>query len=185
MRVRGNERVADLQADLARAAHAERPLFLHDFVECLTAQQLHHEVEPAVRGRAEIEHVDDVRVRHARQQLRLAQEALRGRFVVAEVVADHLDRDRALHRDLHALVDRAHRALRENADHAKSAIEHAPDHRVADQRARDQRAVVVGAAIAERRKRRAAHGAILRLAVEEVVARVVVVACRRVHGTCW
>ena len=81
--VRFGERGEHLPQDVDDAPERERPLLVRDAREVLAAQELHHEVELAVVGLAEVDDGDRVRVVEAARGARLGDEA-RGRVLVAE-----------------------------------------------------------------------------------------------------
>src|SRR5262249_33444308 len=70
---------------------------------------------------ADVVDLDDVRRAEAADRLRLALEALQQVVVGAELLADDLERDGPVERDLRRLVDRAHRAAAEDLGDAAAA----------------------------------------------------------------
>src|SRR5205085_5663102 len=97
-----------------RVRFGERPLLLDPLAEVRPLDELHDEVRVALRRRARLEARDDVRVREAREDLRLAPEAvdelLRVRRLLRE---EELHGDLAVEVRLPALEDDAHAAAPE------------------------------------------------------------------------
>ena len=101
--------------DLGRMERAARDAI----GEALALEQLHHEVRTAIGEVAEVEHVDDVRMTHARRRARLAQEPLRGRGVAARRPCERSTLSAYVPAE-HGVLDakhRAHAAFAEGLDH--------------------------------------------------------------------
>ena len=142
---------------------------------------LHDDVRPAVGQHREIEHVDDALVADQVDRLRLGEEPLDEIAAIAALARQHLDRDAAADRRMHALVDAAHAADAEQPRDAIRADRRAEQHVVADRR--EQRPVGRHMARAPAATRRTRH---TRTSLETNTARVRMPRARRtaVRPTC-
>ena len=82
--VRGTNGGARLQHDRNNASHIKRRLAREQIAQRATFQQLHHDVEIAVGGRAKVGDADGVRVMHSAGGARFAAETLLCRTVPDE-----------------------------------------------------------------------------------------------------
>ncbi|MCZ7679675.1 MAG: hypothetical protein M5U28_13310 [Sandaracinaceae bacterium] len=128
--VRGRERRQELHGD-GRGARRREAAALQHREERLALEQLHDQEGRLARRLHEVGHLHDVRVHEPAGRLGLAAEALEVELLAAQLVREHLDGHAAADVLLHRLVDRAHAALAEGADHAEASVE-----RTADQRGR-------------------------------------------------
>jgi hypothetical protein len=126
--VRLGERAEHLLPDLRGPRLVDRPPIPEHLREVLPRDVLHREVEPVVVGGgahlAEVEHADRVRVREARDDPRLGEEALHRALLAREVAAQDLERERLPHPDVLRLVDGAHPALADQREEAISVGDH-------------------------------------------------------------
>ena len=125
-RVRGRQRPADLDGDLAGALGRQPPLVRQHVGQIDPVEVLHHEVGAAVLGRAEVGDVDDVRVADARGGARLAPEPLDQILLRRVGRVQDLDRDALADLDVLAGVDGPHAAFADLADHAVAVVDHPP-----------------------------------------------------------
>ena len=111
LRVRLAGGVAELQRDVERARQRQRAAGRREgALERQAVEVLHHDVHRAVGELPDEEDVDDVRVRQARRDLRLAVEARDERLVGGELAVEDLHRDVAVDAPLEGAVDAPHRA---------------------------------------------------------------------------
>src|SRR5207253_147196 len=89
--------------------------------EALALDVLHHEVRLAVLGRPGVEDADDVRVREARGELHLPQEAPARGLVGGETGVEGLQRDRPAELDVLGELDGRHPAASERSLYAVPA----------------------------------------------------------------
>ena len=107
--VRLVERAEDLPADVADALERQREVLLDGAVQIAPVEQLHgDEEQPLVV--AEVDDLQDVRMRQHRGALGLAIEALGQRRVAGHGVVQHLERDLLAEIGLLGEVDAAHGA---------------------------------------------------------------------------
>jgi len=114
--VRVREAREHLDDDGHLALERERRRLAHRLLEILTLQQLHRDEGRAVRVVAEVEDGHHVRVRHLRDGLRLALEALLQLGVVGDLRDHDLEGHVAVEHGVAGQVDLAHGALAEGAD---------------------------------------------------------------------
>ena len=112
-RVEVREAVERLCRDVEEDAHREEPPRLEDVGEARPVDELQdHVVRPGAR-RAEVVEDDDVPVREAARDLRLAEEPLPRVRVVPGGRPEHLDDARLVQEEVPDAVDRAHPPLAE------------------------------------------------------------------------
>ena len=125
--VRGGQRAADLDRDLAGPVRVEAALVRQHVGEIDPVEVLHDEVGAAVVGRAEVHHVDDVGMADARGGARLAPEPLDQLLLRRVVRVQDLDRDDLADLDVLGGVHGPHAALADLAQHAVAVVDHAAD----------------------------------------------------------
>jgi hypothetical protein len=94
-------------------------------MKILAFQELHHQVRPAVGGLIEVDHLDDVRVAKAGNDLGLAGKSLHGLAVPGGLPSQELEGVSPLHPRVANFIDVPHRALSDPADDAVGS-EHRP-----------------------------------------------------------
>ncbi len=125
--VRVVQRLADLGHDSAGPRRIQRTLLVDDVGQVSSLEQFHDEVELVALGPSEVEHRDDVRVRHPAGGLRLLHEPLDDDLVVGVAGTQELDRDFAVHRVLQRAVHAAHAALAEDGRQRVLAVDDTSD----------------------------------------------------------
>ena len=107
--VRESERASDLEPELERASHRQRPATLDQLLEVLALDHLEDdELLPVLF--APVDDRDDVRVRELGDRASLAPEALDVLLVVAVLVVQNLQRDVAFEQRVECAVDARHPA---------------------------------------------------------------------------
>ena len=99
-----------LHEDVDDARVGQRPLFAEDREEIPTVEELHREVDEAVRLDAEVDHAHRVGVIEAARGLGLAVEPLLEHRVLRDVRPHDLERDRRVEDHMPRPEDLAHRA---------------------------------------------------------------------------
>ena len=113
-RVRRCERARRLRAERRRLERRQRAAAGDELGERLAVDVLHRDVRDAV-GLADVEDLDDVRMRQPRGDPPLAQEARAQVLVAREILGEALERDVAAELDVAREVDDRHRAVTERA----------------------------------------------------------------------
>ena len=124
------EAAQDMARDVERALPRQPLLAIDEIAERLTLEHLHHQVERAVVGLAEVVDADAVGVADLAADERLALEPLARLGAAAQPRVQHLDRDGLADPDVLAAVDRAHPARADLGVDPVAALQHAPDQRV-------------------------------------------------------
>ncbi len=103
------ERFGQLPQNPRRPRRLDPPLTLHQIAKTLARHEFHHEVEQTVRLSGRV-HGDDVRMPQPRHRASLLEEACSERLRGAQLRRDHLDRDRAVQRQVATQKDASHAA---------------------------------------------------------------------------
>ncbi len=120
-RVRGDQRVADLQQDRDHAVGQELAL-VRERAERAAFEPLHHDVEPAIGELAGLEDIDDVRVTDAVDHARFGENPL-GRDIRHQRAMHHLQRGALADLLVRHAVHRAHATAAElSVDHPRSGL---------------------------------------------------------------
>ena len=115
-RVRGGERLGDIDRDLEAALRPERALLAQDRLDA-GAEQVLHDDEARVGVEAGVVDRDDARVRQGGGGARLALEALHADGVaVGELGGEHLHGDGALEHEVGGAIDGAHTAAADDRE---------------------------------------------------------------------
>jgi hypothetical protein len=126
-RVRGADGGERLAHDRGDPRGRQRVLGLEQIGQRATLEQLHRDVEQAVWFLAEVEHARRVRVVEARRGARFGVEAEHELRIVAELGAQHFQRDDLVERDLPRAEDDAHRAVTDDRSHGVLSSDHSAD----------------------------------------------------------
>ncbi len=100
---------ADLEPELQRAAHGQRPAALDELLEVLALDDLEDDELLPILVTA-VDDGDDVRVRELGDRASLSPEALDVLLVLAVLVVEHLQRDVAFEQRVECAVDARHPA---------------------------------------------------------------------------
>ena len=119
--VRHRDRRQHLRHEVDDARVAERPLVGDDVVKRPPLDVFHRQVEQRFVDVPEVEHAHRVRMVQARRRARLALEPLHEIAIAGDVLAQHLERDHAVERELARAVDRAGAARRDQRLHDELA----------------------------------------------------------------
>ena len=125
------QRVADLGQHVDRALDIEAALPRQRVIERLALEQLHRQVQPIVRGAAEVVDLDDVLVVELGDRGRLAPEPLDREVVARQLVVEDLDRDLAPERDVLGAIDGPGSALPDDVEDLEAVAEELADQRIA------------------------------------------------------
>ena len=127
--VRAREPLADLDREVERTPHRQRPLPGDELLQVLAVDVLEHDVLPAA-VLAAVDHRDDVRVRELRHRPRLAAEALDRLRVCAVVLVQELQRHVPLEQRVAGPVDGRHSARPRELLQLVPTRNRLPDHRL-------------------------------------------------------
>ena len=114
--VRGGERVDDLPRARHCLVEGQGAEVSQAIAQALALEQLHHEIDDAVVGVAEVGDVDDVGVADLVDGLGLLEEARHQARIGAQVRAQHLDGHPLADHRMLGEVDGTHATFAENAD---------------------------------------------------------------------
>jgi hypothetical protein len=128
--VRHRQGRCELLHDLRGRARLQPSDALETLLEVLAVQVLHHQVRLARRRRAEVQHLDDVRVGELGRHLHLAAEARQRLRMGGQLLRHHLDRHALARPDLGGFVDRAHPADPDRAHDLVALAQHGADRQI-------------------------------------------------------
>jgi hypothetical protein len=95
---------------------------LQELAEVVALEELHHHVRHTVLERADVGDARDVLALELHRGLRFAKEPIHGVLIEQDVLAQHLDRDAFVQRQVRALGDHAHSAVAEDRIYAILAL---------------------------------------------------------------
>src|SRR5690349_12877681 len=147
--MRGRNRSASLKHDRYRPRHIERSLAHEHIPQSVAFEQLHHDVEIAIGGRAEIGDVYRIRMLHATGGASFATKPLLRGLIADESLTQYFDCDRPIDEKVCRPIDGAHPAATEQCIEpillVKRATQQWIDGNVGDRRVRLKRSLILRA----------------------------------------